>query len=71
MASQEPKQPSAAEAQRRARRFRIMRSIRVLALGGLWAIFGITMNLAVHWLGFGLVVILSGNAYFDYRDANK
>ena len=68
MSKNETKTPSS---YRRDRRFRLLRSIRVFALGGLWVIFAITMNFATHWLGLGLFVILAINATLDFRDAKR
>ncbi|MFT4709066.1 MAG: hypothetical protein ACI9D0_001036 [Bacteroidia bacterium] len=68
MSTNQPKPPASYQ---RARRFRLLRSIRVFALGGLWAIFAITMNFATIWLGLGLFVIIAINATLDFRDAKN
>lgn len=68
MSTNETKTPSSYQ---RERRFRLLRSIRVFALGGLWVIFAITMNFATHWLGLGLFAIIVINATLDFRDAKR
>lgn len=59
------------EALRRARRFRLMRSIRMMALGVLWAIFAVTMDLAPLWFGLGFAVVLIVNGLLDMQDARR
>lgn len=71
MASIDPKSEplTPAEAYRRARRFRLMRTIRMMAMGVLWCVFAVTVDLAPHWFGLGFLVVLLINGLLDRKDA--
>ncbi len=49
----------------------MMRTIRMMALGILWCVFAITVDLEPHWFGLGFLVVLLLNALLDRKDARR